>query len=174
MISWDYEGSEGIGPGQQAFCAIPYCTRATEQRGLCNSCFQAWYRYGMIGLERRARRVELGLGTRIIVPLQLEPALELLTSTYEKLLESEENDSEYQKIRQCLIRICKAIGTIELRKEYRRQQNRRKLEYIARYGRKAWLKKQSDSQLAYRQRKIAKGWKRTTVDGRQTWIKANE
>lgn len=154
MIDWRHEDYDGVGPEHQPLCAIPMCQRPTMQRGLCDTCYHAWWRGGMEGLERRARRCA-GTLPAVRVPLKLADAVDLLVEVYERWRE-EEDDEKWQATRKKLIRICAAIGDHERRKKQRDFRDLYRDRFIAKHGLLAWRAKEAASQRAYRRRKQAR------------------
>lgn len=175
MISWDPVEFEGTPIDSE--CAIPGCHATCEHggKGLCPTCYQAWYRGGMDGLERRAKR--LGSTVQRVqykrVPLKLDDALELLVDVYEEWMQSESCEEMSPVTRNAIIRICDAIGNIERRRKQRKHRDLFKKNFIRKFGLEAWNKKQAAIQVRYRLRMKDRGYIRVYTKGgsKGRWVK---
>jgi hypothetical protein len=174
MITWRFEAFEGVGKLTQPQCAIPNCCRETDNHGLCMTCYRLFLRKGMPGLLRRARRLKYGVPFRFKVPLEMEPALEVLSKVYEARIDASEDENEYNRLTGQLIKVCRSIADLSKKAEWRRQQRRWRRNFIRQYGIVAFRKRQSEAAVAYRLRKKNKGLERRQQNGHDTWINPNE
>ena len=156
-VFWTWEAYEGCGPKTQPICAIEHCGLATDSRGLCKACFKAWRRYGMAGLQRRAKR--LAAGDKMVrtpknwkdARTQLREAAVLFTNV------DAEDDAAYKLADDHLWRVAISCGIATgcVRKAYH---VRYKEKWVAKHGLEAWNAKTAARQRAYKARiKAQKG-----------------
>lgn len=150
MITWRHEDYEGVGPDTQEICAIPQCGKRTQQRGLCDTCYHAWWRHGMDGLDRRAKRLAGILPKQLRVPTDTDAAIEMLIDTYEQWMAAGDDDAQYEKFKRRLLRICDALGMRSFRKRHRKFRDASRRRLIEKIGIEEYRKRQAAAQREYR------------------------
>lgn len=141
MLDWTPERYAGVGPKSGRECVVPRCGRPVNSRGLCHSCFKAWRRYGLKGLESRA--VRLARGSRgVRVPRTVDEARDMLREAATTYVEAEgdgfdDDEAAHREADDHLWRVALVCSFVfgDLKKEYER---RYREKFVRTYGAQAW------------------------------------